>query len=163
MNKFVNRGTIAYLCSPKPHNMNELQRLKTQKKQRIKMLNEMLMQSRADVKAVNVQIKGDKPRRKYPSHYPLKYRQYITRAEDKGIAFDLTIEQFNELLSGDCHYCGQPGGTIDRINSAIGYIMSNSSPCCWICNRMKYTGTIEEMMNHIVRIYDHNNLSSIDL
>ena len=76
-----------------------------------------------------------------PKPYTLndKYKSYITRAKSKKMIFDLSLEAFLLIASGDCRYCGKNGGTLDRIDSSIGYTLSNCVPCCRTCNTMKWT------------------------
>ena len=74
------------------------------------------------------------------------------RAKRLGREFALTKEQFNQIVSSNCHYCGaKPSNRIqskncygffeyngiDRKDNAIGYTIGNSVPCCWYCNRAK--------------------------
>lgn len=68
----------------------------------------------------------------------IKYRDYQNSAKRKGIEFNLTLEEVTDITKNPCHYClvNEKIG-IDRKDNTIGYIKSNSLPCCWICNRMK--------------------------
>lgn len=96
-------------------------------------------------------------RRKFPKGTPHNFKQYITRAEDKNLDFDFNIEEFNQFISKACTYCGAiPANGIDRIDSKIGYTISNSTPCCKYCNNMKYIHSTEFFLNHIKSIYDFN-------
>lgn len=89
---------------------------------------------------------------------PEKYKIYHERAYKKGIVFNLSVEEFNLLLSENCDYCGNINANgIDRIDSEIGYTKENSTPCCKICNIMKYTHSKEFFLNHINKIYKFNN------
>lgn len=83
---------------------------------------------------------------------------YKFRAAKKGYEFVLTKEQFKEITSQNCHYCGcEPKhkvdrplngkptryngdyiyNGIDRKDNLKGYILENSIPCCKNCNSMK--------------------------
>lgn len=55
----------------------------------------------------------------------------------KGREFSLITERAIELLLGDCTYCGQSGGGIDRVDSSKGYVEGNVVSCCTTCNVMK--------------------------
>lgn len=136
-----------YLCI----NMNHITYLKQHKKARIAELNQQLEQGRAEAKAhyVSFKITNDHP----------KYFTYLNRAKDKKLDFELSGLQFNELMSQPCTYCGGNGGSIDRIDSGQGYTIDNTCPCCWPCNRMKYTGSVQHMMDHALRIVLHNKLN----
>ena len=82
----------------------------------------------------------------------IAFGTYKRRSKQKGLKFDLSLEQFHQLTSENCFYCNQKphnvchgryGGEaytysgIDRKNSDIGYVMSNSLPCCIFCNIFK--------------------------
>jgi hypothetical protein len=51
---------------------------------------------------------------------------------------------------GDFIYNG-----LDRVDSTRGHTVDNVVPCCWTCNLMKRTLTLEVFINQIERIY-HN-------
>lgn len=83
---------------------------------------------------------------------------YVKSAAVRGHAWGLQPEEFFTLVSGPCSYCGagpdrvrKPnigvnGGFVytgvDRIDSTVGYSLSNCVSCCWDCNRAK--GTMSE-------------------
>ena len=105
------------------------------------------------------------------SSFNHKYRGYMARARlhKKNIKFDLTKEEFREIVEQPCHYCGVQNSCrtmakptangafvsngIDRINSSIGYVKGNCLPCCTICNTMKNDLSYVEFLEHIKRIY----------
>lgn len=85
------------------------------------------------------------------------YRRYQYRANAKSLVFNLSLEEFNDLISKDCTYCGIPNAnTLDRINSDKGYTIDNVTPCCIKCNMMKSKWTTDEFISHIRKIYNHN-------
>lgn len=98
------------------------------------------------------------PRRLNKLKLPDKYWKYKLRAEDKHLPFELTVEQFNEILSRPCHYCGGISDTIDRMSSGEGYTLPNSYPACIKCNMMKYTYSKEIFLEQVRRIYNHLKL-----
>lgn len=87
------------------------------------------------------------------------YTQYKLKATKAGRIFELTIDQFREITSSKCHYCGRPPSQVkssgnagqlstwgiyeyngvDRKNNDQGYLWENSLPCCGVCNHMKGT------------------------
>ena len=99
------------------------------------------------------------------------YYQYKKCAEKRKYAFDLTKEEFCNMVIKPCHYCGNKcqsiikgqGKTsgdfyytgIDRWNNTLGYDMQNCVPCCKICNSMKNTLSEEEFVSHIKQILSH--------
>lgn len=99
-------------------------------------------------------------RRKVTSYFPQLYCSYKGKAKFKLLEFDLTIEEFKNITSSNCYYCGVEPlqlaskqntyrerlarykeeyyyNGIDRIDSNKGYIKDNIRPCCGICNKAK--------------------------
>jgi len=63
---------------------------------------------------------------------------YTRSAREKGLAFELDDDEFEQLLSGGCHYCDNRMNIgIDRIDSERHYTSDNCVSCCKICNYMK--------------------------
>ena len=84
-----------------------------------------------------------------------KFDSYKDRSKRKGTKFTLTFQQFDVLVKSDCHYCkipvrDKPMG-IDRVDNKIGYILSNSVPCCWTCNRAKSDMSYKNFMKYLKR------------
>lgn len=96
------------------------------------------------------------------------YSRYRFGAKDRGYEFNLTIEHFRTLVSGDCHYCGNKPqqvildsvkkGTytyngIDRVDNTKGYEFDNVVTCCKICNMAKGTMSHNEFVEWIKTVY----------
>lgn len=103
-------------------------------------------------------------------------RSYKRDAKRRNLKFNLTIKKFKEITSKNCHYCTRPPlsetvalsrgsmveqakehskyfyNGIDRVDNKKGYTVSNSVPCCVICNRAKSSLTYKEFMEYINRI-----------
>ena len=99
----------------------------------------------------------DKSRKFTPA---TRYKNYTQHARQKNRSFDLTLEDFDQITNQICIYCGtfEPGKNhtgIDRINSKIGYTLSNCVPCCWQCNFMKSDKDILEFANKIISLAEH--------
>ena len=95
-------------------------------------------------------------RAKYDASIPMKMRQYIGSANKRGISFELTIEQFNQLCSLRCVYCDTSNRIgIDRKDSSVGYVIDNCQPCCGTCNLMKHRSDEDDFLSHILKIYKH--------
>ncbi len=100
-----------------------------------------------------------KTRRKYDSSLPPKYKSYLMRANEKSFPLEFTVEEFELFTNQPCIYCGT-GSTpvgIDRIDCSKGYTKANSVPCCWMCNSMKFTRSVEEFLSHVKKIYSLNS------
>lgn len=98
------------------------------------------------------------------------FRDYKFKAKNKDIPFELSLEEFLKLTSGNCFYCGakpsqikKSGRTknsdsyiyngIDRINSNEGYTKENTVTCCWKCNRAKSTMMQKDFFEWVNNIY----------
>lgn len=87
-----------------------------------------------------------------------KLSEYRGGAKARKIKFFLTINDFSLFWKKPCSYCGDEIRTIglDRIDSKIGYILTNIVSCCADCNRMKLTKTKEEFLNKVYKIFKLN-------
>lgn len=75
-------------------------------------------------------------------------------AKNRELPFQLTFEQFTDLIYMPCHYCavvGDPLNGVDRIDSSLGYLVSNCVPCCSICNRAKGAMPYAEFLEYLLR------------
>lgn len=125
------------------------------------IVNEMINDTKKRLSELKRKQRADtgRKRNKYNSNLPIKYRQYLSRANSKGREFTLTVEQFNELIIGTCVFCGsQNKQTIDRINSAEGYTPENTQTACYTCNTMKNNLSVNDFLKHINKIKNHLNI-----
>ena len=101
------------------------------------------------------------------------WSSYRKSARERNLEWSLTEEQFRTLTKSPCHYTGRnpsqvarststnkrdklgleplPGGTylyngIDRLDSSVGYILSNCVPCCTEVNQMKMALPYDEFI-----------------
>jgi len=90
-----------------------------------------------------------------------KFSEYIKSANKRNIKFGLTKEQFIELISKKCDYCGVEevtyyktvgSGGIDRVNSNKDYTIDNCVSCCGQCNIMKLDYTKNEFLTQCLNI-----------
>lgn len=131
------------------------------------------------------------PRGKHGSFSsPQEYGLYILRssyksnARRKGLAFELTAEDIEYIVSLTCEYCGaEPqkrssfkhitnkkiqvamegqhyyANGIDRVDNQVGYTLENCVPCCSACNSAKGSMPVGEWLNLIDRIYAHQHFN----
>ncbi len=56
-------------------------------------------------------------------------------------AWDITLEEYEDLIRRPCDYCGWKleghGRGLDRMDNSKGYIPGNCTPACGLCNSMK--------------------------
>lgn len=101
------------------------------------------------------------------------FRQYKTNAKRRGRSFNLTIEEFKNLIDKDCVYCGTPPSSvmkqhgshgeyiyngIDRKDSAKNYDVYNCQTCCKICNRAKSDLSMDEWLTWLGSIRNFKNV-----
>jgi len=98
------------------------------------------------------------------------YAQYETVAKRNNRKFELTFEQFIDITSHNCYYCGaEPSNMsksgkysgdyiyngVDRLDNSKGYILTNCVPCCKTCNKTKLKMSRKEFVDWVSRVYDH--------
>lgn len=99
-------------------------------------------------------------------------RKYRKRAKSENVEFSLTSEQFYDICSMNCYYCGDApterstytyvrkngfegkfiANGIDRVVPDQGYTLENSVPCCTPCNLMKTDKSQLEFINRAIKI-----------
>lgn len=100
------------------------------------------------------------------------FRHQKRGAKIRNYSWELSFEQFLNLLQQNCAYCGKEPqinkgeevyfvdgvfkrNGIDRVDNSKGYTTSNTVPCCSICNKMKLTMSKEEFYEAIKACYTH--------
>lgn len=80
------------------------------------------------------------------------YRSYKHRASVKGRTFEISFQNFREIISLPCHYCGKKQKEfigIDRKDNELGYTLKNCLPCCSLCNSKKGAMGYEDFINKL--------------
>lgn len=104
-------------------------------------------------------------RRRRPNNYlawAYLRNSYTTNAKRRGLCWTLSDEQFVEITSLGCFYCGVPPkqmirrkhavykyNGLDRKDNTEGYTTSNVVSCCKICNFAKRDLSYERFMQWI--------------
>jgi hypothetical protein len=96
------------------------------------------------------------------------FRSYENHANDRNLAFDLSIEEFKNITQQNCFYCGVAPFTtrkyknnhftyngIDRVDNSLGYSLENAVPCCKICNSAKSDRSYDDFISWVERIHEH--------
>jgi hypothetical protein len=86
-----------------------------------------------------------------------KYKKSVTKNRK---VFTLTIDDYFELISRPCVYCGtteKPRG-INRIIKSKGYTLDNVEPCCSFCSGMKWTLSTDQLLRHCEKIMIHQRI-----
>ena len=104
---------------------------------------------------------------------------YIGGARSRGLDWQLTKEEFDNIIESNCYYCGEAPTIhksdqkfnktdipyyrtgVDRIDPTKGYTKENCVPCCTTCNRMKSDLSNYSFLYKIKNIYEKLHLDSI--
>jgi len=86
------------------------------------------------------------------------YTQYKTRACNKSLPFEITKDEYVELIKSNCYLCGRKSyekhkNGIDRVNNNLGYTMSNVKSCCGSCNHIKKDLELDELFSKMTEIF----------
>lgn len=110
------------------------------------------------------------------AHVNVVFANYVAGAKRRGIAMDLTMEQFRSLIEQPCFYCGADPFTrrtniglagsfawngIDRFDNTVGYVPDNCVPCCPRCNRAKGTMNGDDFISWVRTICHHLESSPV--
>lgn len=101
------------------------------------------------------------------------HNNYRRNARNRGLQFELSVDEFRSITSANCHYCGAtPSNShkaarpregavayryngIDRVDNSIGYSAGNIVSCCQTCNRAKSDMPQGEFLAWIERIANY--------
>jgi hypothetical protein len=84
------------------------------------------------------------------------FKKFHNGAAKRKIEFDITFEDFCNIVENPCFYCGSTYRIgIDRKNNNIGYKKYNCVPCCPTCNFMKGKFEIDDFICKIASIYEN--------
>jgi len=73
---------------------------------------------------------------------------YKNNANKQGVPFELTKEDWEQLVKGNCKYCKRSPVKwfgVDRVVPSFGYVLENVVPCCYDCNLDKHEDDVETM------------------
>lgn len=105
-------------------------------------------------------------KKNYQNDIKYAYRMYRYRSERSNYPFDLSMEQFKDILSRNCYFCGQKEterlSGVDRIDNDKGYSVDNCVTCCKKCNMMKNTLNESTFILMCMHITDHTGYFEID-
>lgn len=93
--------------------------------------------------------------------------QMRNKAKSRNYSFDLTFEQFIEIIHKPCSYCGLessnniksykhtlPYNGIDRVDNEKGYVLGNVVPACKTCNQAKHRNTFKFFREWLERVME---------
>lgn len=106
------------------------------------------------------------------TYYERRFNEYQQSAKKRGICWNLTLQEFIDIATKKCSYCGEEPtyqsrtignktqigdiiNGIDRVDSNKGYTITNCVSCCTHCNIMKMHYSETDFFNKIKQIYDY--------
>jgi hypothetical protein len=99
------------------------------------------------------------------------YGIYKRTSKLRDLCFELTKNEFENLIIQNCHYCDRKPSNImnrgnnknnfiyngiDRVDNTKGYTLDNCVPCCYKCNKAKGTMPTNEFLDWVVEVYHHS-------
>lgn len=83
-----------------------------------------------------------------------RYQNYKDASKRRGLAFEITKEQFEGLWRKPCFYCGDAIETVglDRVDNDKGYTFDNVVSCCKWCNYAKHEGNQLDFIDRCKRV-----------
>ena len=99
----------------------------------------------------------------YGTKIKARYLLLKRDAQKRNYDMKLTFGEFEKIISTPCRYCDENIKKIgiDREDNNIGYIKTNSFPCCKNCNMMKRSLSLQEFLSHIKKIQTYQNLDAL--
>jgi hypothetical protein len=93
----------------------------------------------------------------------LQYNVYKRTADLKNLDFEISFEEYCDIVKKECYYCGEFSENknfngIDRKDQKQGYIMDNCVPSCEMCNMMKNSLTENMFLKRVEHILTYNQL-----
>jgi hypothetical protein len=93
-----------------------------------------------------------------------RWSRLLKLAKRENIPVTLTYEEYIEIISKPCEYCGGPnsksGYGLDKIvpGKEIGYTFINSVSCCPVCNDIKGSLLTKEQMHLMVAVIAYHRV-----
>ena len=91
----------------------------------------------------------------------IQYSEYVKNAKNRNIEFDITKEQYINIINNPCKYCNtidkdKGFNGLDRLNSNLNYTINNVVSCCIMCNYMKRIDLPEIFIKKVKNIIDYH-------
>lgn len=116
----------------------------------------------------------DKKSKEMP--YVCLFGNYRRNAERRNIAWELSFDEFMELIHSDCVYCSRPPSQtlkkkgwrngaiyngIDRVDNDLDYTKENSVSCCKFCNLSKSRWSVSEFIGWLNEVKSNGDYRTI--
>lgn len=94
------------------------------------------------------------------------FNDYKRRANKKALNFDITKEDYQNLVQNKCYYCHRESNEshkngIDRVDNTKGYSLDNCVTCCFECNAMKTDLDKKAFIDKCIQVAKHVDLKSL--
>lgn len=102
----------------------------------------------------------DTKKKIFPKKLSLKIVNLVQDSIKRNKDLNLKYAEIGNLMQLPCTYCGSTEGYrgLDRIDSSKGYLKDNVVPCCKFCNFGKNVLTVQEYLDHCVRVVNFSVL-----
>jgi len=95
----------------------------------------------------------------FHNHKGSCYSMYKYCAEKRNYTFEITLEEYDKLITENCYICGKPSDEthkngLDRFDNDVGYTIANVNACCGQCNFMKKNIEYDVFMYQLQKIYE---------
>src|SRR3990167_205848 len=89
-----------------------------------------------------------------PKYYYIRLK---ISAKQKKKEFDIPFSEFIKFWNTNCYYCNSEiiGIKLDRVDTTVGYILSNIVQCCTICNYAKSDLPVQEFEKYLFQVYSY--------
>jgi len=96
----------------------------------------------------------------------VSYSNYKSRANEKGLPFEVSKETFEQKRKEPCYLCGKRESDshkngIDRVNNIVGYTEENTRSCCGDCNYLKRNNDYDLFIEKSNLIYEYQKINPI--
>lgn len=103
------------------------------------------------------------------------FDRYRKAAARRDVFWNLTVDQVDGFISGNCFYCGvEPQfrnamrgnigaflyNGIDRLANYLGYFPENCVSCCGVCNIAKQDMPLHQFMTWLARVSEHQKIAA---
>lgn len=98
----------------------------------------------------------------FKNYKSCSYNDYNYRAVKRNLEFNITPEEFDNYVLGDCYICGCGKITninhrngVDRFDNTKGYTIENCRSCCSNCNYLKRDYNYKDFIDKCAMIYNN--------
>lgn len=153
------RNELARICSKKPEQIARKKAWNENNYEKCAEIWQRYRQKQIENDTEEYLRKNAEHAKKWRESNPEKYLEQLEKAKTdigrsyttykrcaiiRNIPFELSFEEFENIIKTPCYYCGEftknyPISGIDRTDSKGPYNLNNVRSCCTMCNMMKNT------------------------